>query len=489
MNKFVRYFLFYLAGMLLLLPFWIIGTFGNGVTVEQIIFHLRSGIEAVEAIDRTLKASFATHVLVMPLLFPLTAAILSIIASRLATGRSAIVEKLLTTSCLVLLLSGSATFVYKLHIPQYIASRFGRDIFSGLYADPSKQRFKPPVKKKNLVLIYVESLETDLAEIRPGNVNAIKEIEELPGNKVKDFLQAPGTSWSIAGIISSQSGVPLKPFYYNLKEDGNFMGNFAQQGLCPSLVCLSDILSKKGYTQYFLTGPDLKFADMDKFFSSHHYNYAIGREEWLSRGVDKSLFTTWGDGIQDDTLLDEAYKIITTERARKRPFVVSLITVDTHFPDGFPSPRCSSEEAHSSFAGAFRYTSRQLAAMVRKLIDEGVLEDTDIIIMGDHLFMASDEQIKNNFSRDRRIYFKMITADKRKPNRDTMTHFDIAPTILDLLGMRRNPDEQFGLGISLFSKIPPEKYSRHLKLVMSDEILSPSIVYDRFWNLHRHTGK
>ena len=103
--------------------------------------------------------------------------------------------------------------------------------------------------------------------------------------------------------------------------------------------------------------------------------------------------------------------------------------------------------------------------------------------------MASDEQIKNNFARDRRIYFKMITADKRKPTRDTMTHFDIAPTILDLLGMRRNPDEHFGLGISLFSKIPQEKYSKHLKQVMSDEILSPSIVYDRFWNLQRQTGK
>ncbi|NTU57966.1 MAG: sulfatase-like hydrolase/transferase [Chlorobiaceae bacterium] len=488
MNKFVRYILFYLAGMLLLLPFWIIGTFGNGVTVEQIIFHLRSGIEAVEAIDRTLKVSFVQHVLAMPLLFPLIAAIISIAAARFARGRSAIVEKLLGISCFLLLLSGSAYFVYKLHIPQYIASRFGRDIFSGLYADPSKQRFTPPAKKKNLVLIYVESLETDLSAIRPRNINAIREIEELPGYKVKEFLQAPGTGWSIAGILSSQSGVPLKPFYYNIKAEGNFMGNFAQKGLCPNLVCVSDILSRNGYTQYFLTGPDLKFADMDKFFSSHHYNYAIGRDEWLKRGVDKSLFTTWGEGIQDDTLFDEAYRIIMTERAMKRPFVVSLITVDTHCPDGFPSPRCNSDEANSSFTGAFRYTSRQLAAMVRKLMDEGVLEDTEIIIMGDHLFMANDEQIRDNLSSDRRIYFKMITADKPNPNRDTMTHFDIAPTILDLLGMRKNPEEHFGLGISLFSKITPEKYSSHLKQVMSDEILSPSIVYDRFWNTHREAG-
>jgi phosphoglycerol transferase len=111
-----------------------------------------------------------------------------------------------------------------------------------------------------------------------------------------------------------------------------------------------------------------------------------------------------------------------------------------------------------------------------------VLEDTDIIIMGDHLFMASDEQIRDYFAKERRIYFKMISAESRKPARDTMTHFDVAPTILDLLGMRINPDEHFGLGISLFSGISPTEYERHLKQIMSDEILSPSVVYDSFWS-------
>ncbi|NTV01327.1 MAG: sulfatase-like hydrolase/transferase [Chlorobiaceae bacterium] len=486
MNKAVRFIIFYLAGILLLLPFWIFGTFGNGVTVEQIIFHLLSGLEAVEATDRSLKVSFMLHNLAAPLLFPLAAAAVSIIGRRIARQRTAFVEKVVTGSSILLLLAGSGVFIYKLHIAQYLVSRFGRDIFSGLYADPARQRFKAPSQKKNLVLIYVESLESDLADLRPGHVNAIREIEELPGRKVKDFFQAPGTGWSIAGIVSSQTGVPLKPFYYN--EEGNFMGNYDRQGFCPSLVTLSDILARHGYTQYFLTGPDLKFAGMDKYFHSHHYDHSIGSVEWMKRGVHQSLFTSWGGGLQDDTLIDEAYRIIQEERAGKRPFFMSILTIDTHFPDGFPSPRSNEDESHSSFIGAFRYTSKYLAAMINRLIAEGALEDTDIIIMGDHLFMASDEQLRDNFSHDRRVYFKMITAENRMPNRDRMTHFDIAPTILDLLGMRKNNEEHFGLGISLFSKIPAEAYGRHLQQVMSDEILSPSIVYDRFWNTRQHAG-
>lgn len=484
MNKVVRYMVFYVSGVLLFLPFWIFGTFGSGVTIEQIIFHLLSGFEGVEGTDRSLKISFMLHNLAYPLLFPLLAAAISMLAGRVyGKEKLPVREKAFSLFCLVLLVASASIFTYKLHLFQYIKSRFGEDIFSGLYADPAKIHYKVPAHKKNLVLIYVESLESDLSNLRPDGTNAIKPIDDLPGYRVNDFRQAPGTGWSIAGMISSQSGVPVKPFYHDeTGDDGALVGHMAKKSYFPSLVTLSDILAKNGYVQYFLSGPDVKFAGMDKFYYGHHYNYAIGRDEWLAKGLDKDLFTSWGDGLQDDTLLDQAFKLIMESRAGKKPFVLSLITTDTHFPDGFPSPKCNTKDAHSSFIGAFRYTSSYLAGMIGRLISEGALEDTDIIIMGDHLFMASDEQIKEYFAKERRVYFKMITAENRKPRRNTMTHFDVAPTVLDLLGMRRNPDEHFGLGISLFSGISPAEYDRHLKQIMSDEILSPSVVYDRFWS-------
>lgn len=481
MNKVVRYIVSYVSGVLLLLPFWIFGTFGSDVTVEQIVFHLLSGIVGIEGADSSLKTSFMLHNLAAPLLFPLLMAAISMLAGKF-TGNEGVPtrEKVLNLLCLALFVTSASLFTYKFHLIKYLKSRFGEDIFSGLYADPSKIHYKVPAHKKNMVLIYVESLESDLSNLRPDGINAIKPIDDLPGFQVKDFRQAPGTGWSIAGMIASQAGVPVKPFYY--KESGDFVGSMTKKAYFPNLVTLSDILARYGYVQYFLTGPQIRFAGMDKFYFGHQYNYAFGRDEWLAKGLDKELFTSWGDGLQDDTLLDQAYSIITENRAKKKPFVLAMITTDTHFPDGFPSPKCNTKDAHSSFIGAFRYTSSYLAGMVGKLISEGVLEDTDIIIMGDHLFMASDEQIRDYFAKERRIYFKMISAESRKPARDTMTHFDVAPTILDLLGMRINPDEHFGLGISLFSGISPTEYERHLKQIMSDEILSPSVVYDSFWS-------
>ena len=481
MSKIVRFIACYVAGMLLLMPFWIYGTFGNGVTIEQMVFHIMSGAEGVIGTDISLKRSFVLVNLVAPLFFPgFLASAYWLIGSIRESERKMMLEKRLRLFCSLFLVSSMLLFAYRINLYQYIRSRFGKDTFSGLYADPGKIRFSTPAHKKNLVLIYVESLECDMGHLGPNRIDAIRPIEDLPGYHVSNFIQAPGTGWSIAGMISSQTGVPLKPFYYN--EAGDFVGSMAKKSIFPNLTSLSDILSREGYVQYFLVGPDLRFSGMDKFYYGHRYNYAIGRDEWLSRGLDRSLFTGWGNGLHDDTLLDEAYKVITSCRAGKKPFVVTLITTDTHFPDGFPSPRCDSKEAAEGFIGAFKYTSRYLAGFIEKLISEGLLENTDIIIMGDHLFMDSSYQANTWFSEDRHVYFKMITAENRKPSRNTMTHFDVAPTILDLLGRRAGSDTRFGLGISLFSKISPADYDRHLKMVLSEEILSPSVVYDRFWS-------
>jgi phosphoglycerol transferase len=481
MNKVVRFVLCYVAGMMLFMPFWIFGTFGGGITIEQMIFHLMSGAEGVAGADITLKRSFILTNLVAPLLFPLLLIAVTILITKISDeGKRLIIDKWSGRLCLLFFMASASVFACKINLYQYIRSRFGKDTFSGLYADPARLQFRKPSQKKNLLLVYVESLECDMAHLGPTGINAIKPLEDLPGYQVKNFVQAPGTGWSIAGMVSSQAGVPLKPFYFDEA------GNYALKSYFPNLTSLGDILARDGYVQYFLVGPDIRFSGMNKFYYGHGCNYAIGLDEWLSRGLDRSLFTGWGDGLHDDTLLDEAYRIIASNRSAKRPFAITIMTTDTHFPDGYPSAKCDSLEAHESFIGAFKYTSRYLAGFINRLISEGLLENTEIIIMGDHLFMASDDQLKQYFSKNRRVFFKMITADHRKPKREVMTHFDVAPTILDLLGKLKDPDAYYGLGVSLFSSIPPAEYDRHLRKVMSDEILSPSIVYDSFWST-RHT--
>ena len=62
-----------------------------------------------------------------------------------------------------------------------------------------------------------------------------------------------------------------------------------------------------------------------------------------------------------------------------------------------------------------------------------------------------------------------------------MTHFDVTPSLLDLLGLPDGKDTRFGLGISLFSSISAEAYERHLQAVTDKSILNKSSTYEAFW--------
>jgi hypothetical protein len=100
--------------------------------------------------------------------------------------------------------------------------------------------------------------------------------------------------------------------------------------------------------------------------------------------------------------------------------------------------------------------------------------------MGDHPFMNSMKQ-SVQFRGDRHVYFKILSPLERLPARTAMTHFDVTPSLLDLLGLTHGKDTRFGLGISLFSTISAEAYERHLQAVTDESILNKSPTYEAFW--------
>lgn len=60
-----------------------------------------------------------------------------------------------------------------------------------------------------------------------------------------------------------------------------------------------------------------------------------------------------------------------------------------------------------------------------------------------------------------------------------MTHFDVAPTILDVLGMYKGKPGDFGLGRSLFEKVEDANYTDRR---LDKAILNRSSVYESFWS-------
>ena len=495
----VRYGCYALTVLLLATYGWLRSVFGNRLTVEQIFFHFDLGLNSLTGVDLYLILD-ALRWVVLPTL-AITAGLywLGKLTERLTTAATlkqfftqrglAVPGKLLSrmylgltglSFSLFLALFTTILFLSQIEFFHFVRISLGDDHFSTLYQHPDADRLIARRAQKNLLLIYVESLERTLGNAELVGRDAIAPIRQLEGTEIPTFPAAPGTNWTIAGMLSSQCSIPLKPFF------ANKFHSFATDDFFPNAVCLGDVLKASGYEQYFLVGHHLAYSGLDKFYRTHGYDHLLGREEWKQRGVDATEFRSWGFGLHDDMLLTQAKAVLREHDRKRAPFNITLITQDNHFPHGIPSPRCHDDEKQGDFAGAFHCNSRFLADFVTQLKQDGLLDNTVVVLMGDHPFMNSMKQ-SLQFSGDRHVYFKILSPLEKPPTRQAMTHFDVAPSLLDLLSLTDGKDTRFGLGVSLFSEISATDYQKHLQAVTSEDILNKSPTYEAFWQ-PRQTG-
>ncbi len=478
----IRFFLVYLSIFLYLLPECVLRIFGKNVTFEQVLFHTNLGMDAVKGADSSLSMPFY-KIAIIPIFFILLYFFIS--KSLILLGKNSkfqaysspflwfdkIVKAKRFLFCL--LLSSTVLFCIKTDVISYAKSNFSQDYFSPLYFNPENIMFKNQQNKKNLLLIYVESLENNLNNQAIHKSNLIEPIDNLAGIKIPKFYPAPGTGWSIAGMVSSQCSVPIKLNYGRFPtNDGKFL---------PNVICLGDVLNEYGYKQYFLAGHDLALSSTGKFYKNHGYTNNFGMNEWMERGVSESNFTGFGHGIHDDVLLNEAEKIMKKNQASQQPFNLTLITVDTHATDGFPSNNCTVEEQNSGYEGAFKCSAKFIANFIKKLESKNLLENTIVVILGDHPFMESPEK-SASFPDPRYVYIKYRYPQNKLPLRDKMTHFDVAPSILDLMGLLEPSNTKFGLGYSVFSEKNGLDYNQYFNQVTNKNILNQSETYASFWN-------
>ena len=76
------------------------------------------------------------------------------------------------------------------------------------------------------------------------------------------------TNWTIAGIVSSQCGLPLKPIsILNTQKKGKHQKHiFGLKAFLPNAKCLGDILKENDYKSIFINAVSLDFVGMGLFF-------------------------------------------------------------------------------------------------------------------------------------------------------------------------------------------------------------------------------
>jgi len=484
------------------------------IPLEQIIYHL---VLARTGANYSIVEKAAVIVLLQTLVFLVVSLyIVSVkINIELRVWRAVIYvpfkrkqfKKLSAFFAVLLPAAGLAYLVTTLGLPQYIAApnKNPSDFYEENYIPPGRVNITFPEKKRNLVVIIVESLETGYLTTKDGGAfteDLMPEVASLAKNNINFSgtggiggpVQLYGTEWTIAGIAGYYSALPFAIRFFNRAELDKY--GFMGDDFLPGAYSLGDILRGAGYKSYYITGSEIEFGGTDKYFKTHRNTVVFDYNYFRNNNYIPDGYKVWW-GIEDRTLYELA-KIKISEISREEPFFVTLSTLDTHPVDGYLDNEAE-RLYNSRFKNVVRDMSRQLSAFTEWLARQDFYANTTIVILGDHLYQDSTffpgafrmkklspnhesryftgNTVKSGSRYPINIFINSLLDPSNVKNR-AFSHFDMLPALIESVGGAFDSEglalgRSMTAGTTLLEKYGEAEMNRQLRLA--------SNLYDSLW--------
>ncbi len=443
---------------------WIKNTFGS-VTVEEIIFNMKVPLAGT---DMTFVYSFILKVILVSIILTLLTYFIVLkdyknvieveFSSRKINFKYIFFpfNKIVRIIIIAFILILSIFYVFKrLDLGEYINNELSKSsLIEEEYVDTKNINIDFGEEKRNLIYIYLESMESSYTSIDNGGSQQNNLIEGLTTlsnenitfsntDKLGGAISVPGTTWTVAALVAQTSGLPLK-----LSISGNSYGQY--NTFLPGAYTLGDILANNGYNQEIMFGSDASYAGRNHYFEEHG-NYKI----WdLNTAIDVGKMTSedivwWG--FEDKNLFEWAKEEITELASEDEPFNFTMLTADTHFEDGYLSEYCNAKY-DDQYSSVISCSSDLVYEFVRWVQSQDFYENTTIVISGDHLTMDTDffEGLDPSYERTvYNVFINSVVTTENKNNR-LFTTMDLFPTTLAAMGVKIDGD-RLGIGTNLFS--------------------------------------
>ena len=376
----------------------------------------------------------------------------------------------------------------KFNVFSYIKNRNIESTFiEENYVDSSNTKISFNGEKRNLVYIFLESMESTFFDKDDGGLQDVNLIPELTllaqeytnfsdNDKLGGAYQTNGATWTIGAMVAQTSGVPLL-----LPIQGNSISDY--DSFMPGLYTLGDILADNGYNQMVMFGSDAEFGGRKTYYETHGNvvvkDLITAKEEDF---IPDDYYVFWG--IEDSKLFDYAKSEITKLSEDSEPFSFSLLTVNSHFPDGYVEDECSIDTGNS-YADSITCSSSLVYDFVTWLQRQSFYDNTTIIVVGDHMSMAQNEILGGKTTTERKIYNVIINSAVNTDNTKNrvFTSLDMFPTTLASIGASIEGD-RLGLGTNLYSdkKTLAEEYGfeyMNNELSMRSNFYNKKILYKK----------
>ena len=439
---------------------WFVTVYGR-IGFDSILYTLRSSLSGVQSglllkylYQAALPAVLFTALMIW-LLFSLPRRKQGKYQSGTLKRRHPLAASLLVSAGLTVFAAFDTEFV------NYIADQ-SRDskLYETHYVDPKEASITFPEKKRNLIYIILESMETTYLSQELGGAmpeNLIPELYQLAEDNITFYTPDPtssygyyttsGATWTIGSMVAQTAGIPLK----TPTDDVNQYG-VEGEAFLPGVTSLMDILHDAGYYQQLMVGSDVAFGGREAYYSQHGVDKICDLYTAREYGIIPDDYFVWW-GMEDKYLFEFAALELEQMIGRDQPFAFTLLTVDTHHVGGYQCELCQPSTSGETYDQSISCSSRQVSDFLRWLEQMPFYENTTVIIVGDHESMDNG-YMERNVGKDyqRLLYncFVNSAADTTHTGGRLFCAEDLFPTTLAALGCEIEGD-RLGLGTNLFS--------------------------------------
>ena len=248
---------------------WFVTVYGR-IGFDSILFTLQSSLSGVQS--DLIRSYLLGGLLPAVLCTALSCAILLYLRTLPVRG----LVSILTTAALCVGLIGYAAV--DVELTDYIADAiWPGSLYEEEYVSPDSVEITFPEKKRNLIYIMLESMETTYLSEALGGGSDVTLIPELyamaeeninfsHNDGVGGFHATNGASWTIGAIVAQTAGIPLKvpagidDWQNGYGKDGIFL---------PGVTSITNILDEAGYHTTFLCGSDANFGGRKTYYMTH----------------------------------------------------------------------------------------------------------------------------------------------------------------------------------------------------------------------------
>lgn len=329
-------------------------------------------------------------------------------------------------------------------------------IFEEYYVDGREISINFPEEKRNLIILYLESMENTMMDIENGGgwkYNVIPELTELAKNninfshtdKIGGPYHIPGTEWTVAGMVASTSGIPLK-----IPVNGN--SYTSTENFLAGAYTLGDILQEEGYNLQLMVGSDANFGGRTNYYKTHGDYEIFDVYTAIEEGKMLESEQVWW-GFDDSHLFEWAKEELLHLSEQEEPFSFTFLTANTHFTDGYLEENAELLY-NTQYENVHAHSSKQVYEFVNWLKEQDFYENTTLVILGDHRSMQPGEFYSSKMTPGyyRTIYSTIINSviEPIETKNRQFTILDMYPTMLASIGVEIE-GERLGLGTNLFS--------------------------------------